>query len=1054
MKTSLRALLFAAAALVAAPAFSAPQLLLPYDGPVAKSTARPKDFQTDGFRVKFNLPELKSLKPGEEVTFALPNGATYTIVFDLQQDHGNGISSWIGYVKGTKDKERVVITTGPGGSFGRIATPEGEFRLVPGEGHDWLMDMSAEEPFLPTIDLKDDTRMMPRPKSLVPDLYAPEFVEAIPGVNAVQSLSKATPSGVVVDLMIVYTNGLSANLGANLMTRLNNLVASANTAYADSEVGITLRLVGTQMVNYSDTVASSTALDAITPAFGGGGGVFANIETLRTTYGADMVAFLRNGNANGGDGIAWIAQGTIDASQAPYMYSVTTGCTASCDWVFIHELGHNMGNSHDRATAAWQNGGVPRPGSFSYSYGYYSCQGGPLALSCNAFGGLCGTQPECSTGAGGTNNFADIMAYFHQSTMRNIKFSNPSLTCRGYANILQPCGVVESAADSANAALSMNNNRAGLSALRGTAVPVGPVNPTVTLATSLTPANAGVPVTFTATVAGNNGSVAGNVNFLDGAAVIPGCAAVALGSGSATCTTAALAVGGHSITAQYTGNTNYNPRTSTAVAESILAVPAGSNNVAAASAGATALGSSVYGAGFPVSAVINNDRTGANWTNGGGWADGTVDAYPDWLEVDFLGSKTIDRVTVYTLQDNWQNPVEPTDTMTFTQYGVRDFTVQGWSGTAWVNLASVTGNNLVKRTVTFGTYTTTRIRVQFTNALAGVSRVTEIEAWTATPVAAGTSINAALATNGGVATASSSYSSGFPVAAVNNNERAGINWSNGGGWADGTIDSYPDWVQVMFNGSQTLDHVVVYTLQDSWQAPSEPTDVMTFGTYGIRDFTVQGWNGTAWVTLGTVTANNLVKRTVSFSAFTTDRIRVNVTNALSSLARITEIEAWTVSTTPPINVALATGGSVATASTTYGSGFPVAAVINNERAGANWTAGGGWADGTIDVYPDWVQVDFSGTKTITSVVVYTLQDNWQAPVEPTDSTTFTTYGIRDFTVQGWNGTAWVTLGTVSGNNLVKRTINFTAFSTPRIRINVTSALASVARITEIEAWGN
>ena len=58
---------------------------------------------------------------------------------------------------------------------------------------------------------------------------------------------------------------------------------------------------------------------------------------------------------------------------------------------------------------------------------------------------------------------------------------------------------------------------------------------------------------------------------------------------------------------------------------------------------------------------------------------------------------------------------------------------------------------------------------------------------------------------------------------------------------------------------------------------------MTFSLYGIIDFTVQGWNGSAWVTLATVTGNNLVKRTVTFTAFTTDRIRVNVTNALASL---------------------------------------------------------------------------------------------------------------------------------------------------------------------------
>ncbi len=67
--------------------------------------------------------------------------------------------------------------------------------------------------------------------------------------------------------------------------------------------------------------------------------------------------------------------------------------------------------------------------------------------------------------------------------------------------------------------------------------------------------------------------------------------------------------------------------------------------------------------------------------------------------------------------------------------------------------------------------------------------------------------------------------------------------------------------------SKTIDHVVVYTVQDNYTSPIEPTDVLTFTKYGVMDFTVQGWNGSAWVTLGTVTGNNLVKRTVNFAAY-------------------------------------------------------------------------------------------------------------------------------------------------------------------------------------------
>src|SRR4029079_5037964 len=74
------------------------------------------------------------------------------------------------------------------------------------------------------------------------------------------------------------------------------------------------------------------------------------------------------------------------------------------------------------------------------------------------------------------------------------------------------------------------------------------------------------------------------------------------------------------------------------------------------------------------------------------------------------------------------------------------------------------------------------------------------------------------------------------------------------------------------------------------------------------------------------------------------------------------------------------------------------------------------------------------------------------PVEPSDTMTFSLYGITAFTVQGWDGASWVTLGSVSGNTLVKRTVNFAAYTTDRIRINVTASLAGYSRITEVEAW--
>jgi RHS repeat-associated protein len=155
--------------------------------------------------------------------------------------------------------------------------------------------------------------------------------------------------------------------------------------------------------------------------------------------------------------------------------------------------------------------------------------------------------------------------------------------------------------------------------------------------------------------------------------------------------------------------------------------------------------------------------------------------------------------------------------------------------------------------------------------------------------------NFALSANGSTASSSSNYSAAYVPSAVINGDRKGTGWGEwGGGWMDGTSNSYPDWIQVTFNGSKTIDEIDVFTLQDNYSNPSEPTESMTFSQNGIVDFQIQYWNGLSWQTVsgGSVTANNKVWKKVNFPQITTSKIRVNVTNALSNYSRVTELEAW------------------------------------------------------------------------------------------------------------------------------------------------------------------
>jgi subtilase family serine protease len=87
-----------------------------------------------------------------------------------------------------------------------------------------------------------------------------------------------------------------------------------------------------------------------------------------------------------------------------------------------------------------------------------------------------------------------------------------------------------------------------------------------TLTASVNPTSFGQSVTFTAQVSGSGGVPAGSVAFRDGSATL---ATVTLSNGSASFTTSALAVGGHSLTAVYSGSATYATSTSAVLSQTV-----------------------------------------------------------------------------------------------------------------------------------------------------------------------------------------------------------------------------------------------------------------------------------------------------------------------------------------------------------------------------------------------------------------------------------------------------------------------------------------------------
>ncbi|MFA5343012.1 MAG: Ig-like domain-containing protein [Kiritimatiellia bacterium] len=186
-------------------------------------------------------------------------------------------------------------------------------------------------------------------------------------------------------------------------------------------------------------------------------------------------------------------------------------------------------------------------------------------------------------------------------------------------------------------------------------------------------------------------------------------------------------------------------------------------------------------------------------------------------------------------------------------------------------------------------------------------------------------INVAAQVNGGVASASSVYSADYPPAAVNNGDRKGLIWGSGGGWADATYNARPDWLQIDFASVCSISEIDVFTLQNNYANPVEPTPTQTFVSYGVTAFDVQYWDGAAWITApgGSVTNNNLIWRKITFPAVTTDRIRVLINNSTFYYSCIVEVEAYASTlpmiTTQPANQTVTVGQTAAFGVTATGA---------------------------------------------------------------------------------------------------------------------------------------
>ncbi|MBK7470670.1 MAG: Ig-like domain-containing protein [Betaproteobacteria bacterium] len=399
----------------------------------------------------FEPQALTDWPAGESGEMALPDGRVYQIRADRVEEHASGNRTWVGKFEAAGRTYVAVLTFGAAGLAGEVQTPDGPLLLATEDSHVVLIDTGAAGWRLPEM-VESDAMVQPEP---------PGAAAFAPSGEPVAEKAAPTPQS-TIDVLFAYTPGMVTRAGstAGALLRLDQLIAVANQAYIDSEVAITLRVVHALEVPYVEAANNTTALNELTS----GVGVLAAAQgTLRDRYGADIVVLVRPFNypAQVGCGIAWVGgyggNGAAIGGQSHNGFAVVsdgndvngTGyyCQAA---TFPHELGHNMGAMHDRQTTT-RGGTVPLGvGAYPYAYGY---------VHDATWSGTQG-QNVCNPGSG-ASCFGTIMSYL--SKVSELKFSNPGLlTC---PNSLA-CGTAND-----NAALGLNNTRAGVASWRATKVP-------------------------------------------------------------------------------------------------------------------------------------------------------------------------------------------------------------------------------------------------------------------------------------------------------------------------------------------------------------------------------------------------------------------------------------------------------------------------------------------------------------------------------------------------------------------------------------------------------
>lgn len=359
---------------------------------LVRITQRPDTVQGRATVVNFDALD------AEFMDVAVTPGRTLRLRLDRRAVNPDGSESWSGQVVGEPLSAATFVRSGDV-LQGSLRTLDAAYSLEPVNGNG--------------IHVIREVNLQAMGEELAPRIPVQRFAAADPPPSS-------GDDGSIFDVLVVYTPAARTAAGsdANMLARINLGITETNTAYANSGIIPRLRLVGAEVVSYTESGDLGADLDAITNT---ADGLMDAVHARRNALGADLVKLVVGDAAGGACGVAWLMT-SLSSTFASNAFSVTAYPCISPNYTFGHELGHNMGSHH--AVEDGASGAL-----YAYSYGYKQQQGASATW------------------------FRTVMAYNCASGCpRLLYFSNPSVMHPGTG---LPTGTVARE----NNALSINNAR-------------------------------------------------------------------------------------------------------------------------------------------------------------------------------------------------------------------------------------------------------------------------------------------------------------------------------------------------------------------------------------------------------------------------------------------------------------------------------------------------------------------------------------------------------------------------------------------------------------------